>query len=266
MIRRMLVVVAVLVSLAWPAAAAAQTCEFRLGFKVLHDQIPEIVGDCIEDEHLDPWGNSSALQQTTKGLLVWRGHDNWTAFTNGETTWINGPCGLQSRPNAGRFPWEQFDAGCVTAAELTDTPFIAGLDGDWLVRTGRSGDWPCEVEHPEGGVYVARCWLNFRNPANLEDYFVSGVGIDQNRVFRVTGVYVAEYATEYALRRGTNFLANVAEVPYDGADPAAAGAWVELNASRVDRYRSVETTIGSATLILTGEVNARRLRLVPAGT
>jgi hypothetical protein len=38
--------------------------------------------------------------------MAWRKADNWTAFTNGHTTWINGPYGVQSRLNDQRFPWE----------------------------------------------------------------------------------------------------------------------------------------------------------------
>lgn len=85
---------------------AQENCTFTLGFKALRDQIPGIVGDCREDE----WHNAEngdGLQQTTGGLLVWRKADNWTAFTNGSTTWINGPEGLASRPNSGPlFSWE----------------------------------------------------------------------------------------------------------------------------------------------------------------
>ena len=86
-------------------AAAQQQCQFILGFAALHDQIPAIVGNCLEDQHFDPQ-TGDALQRTTNGLLVWRKADNWTAFTDGSTTWINGPLGIQSRPNGERFPWE----------------------------------------------------------------------------------------------------------------------------------------------------------------
>ena len=90
-----------------PPAAAQPRCTYALGFKALHDLIPRLVGDCLEDEHHNPL-NGDGLQQTTGGLLVWRKADNWTAFTNGSTTWINGPQGLASRPNAGPFfPWEE---------------------------------------------------------------------------------------------------------------------------------------------------------------
>ncbi len=93
-----------------PGWAVAPSCEFKLGFKTLHELIPQIVGDCTEDEHFEQ-NTGNALQATTQGLLVWREADNWTAFTNGSTTWINGPEGLQSRPNAGHFGWERVPSG-----------------------------------------------------------------------------------------------------------------------------------------------------------
>jgi hypothetical protein len=40
-------------------------------------------------------------------MLVWRKADNWTAFTNGFETWLNGPQGLQRRLNTETFAWEQ---------------------------------------------------------------------------------------------------------------------------------------------------------------
>jgi streptogramin lyase len=97
------------VGLAAPSAAAAD-CSFTLGFKALHDMIPSIVGDCKVNEHHNP-DNGDGLQETTGGLLVWRKADNWTAFTDGYHTWINGPEGLQERLNTDRFPWEQGSTG-----------------------------------------------------------------------------------------------------------------------------------------------------------
>ena len=94
-------------AIAGPAPAAAQPrCTFTLGFRALHDLIPGIVGECLENEWHKP-DDGNTLQRTTGGLLVWRKADNWTAFTDGATTWINGPFGLQSRPNEGPlFAWE----------------------------------------------------------------------------------------------------------------------------------------------------------------
>ena len=51
-------------------------------------------------------GPGNSLQATTNGILVWRKADNWTVFTNGVTTWLNGPYGVQSRLNgAATFAW-----------------------------------------------------------------------------------------------------------------------------------------------------------------
>lgn len=82
---------------------------FQLGFKVLADQIPDIVGTPLENEHFN-LSNGNSEQHTTKGLMVWRKDDNWTAYTNGYMTWINGPAGVQSRLNSQRFDWEKDEA------------------------------------------------------------------------------------------------------------------------------------------------------------
>ena len=67
--------------------------------------IPSIVENPLENEH--SVANGDSLQKTTAGLLVWRKADNWTAFTDGARTWINGPEGLQVRSNDARFDWEK---------------------------------------------------------------------------------------------------------------------------------------------------------------
>jgi hypothetical protein len=84
----------------------AANCQFALGFARLHDAIPNIVGSCLDNEAPSADG---AVQHTTRGLLAWRLLDNWTAFTDGASTWISGPNGLVSRPNSDRFPWEAVD-------------------------------------------------------------------------------------------------------------------------------------------------------------
>ncbi|HEX2922666.1 MAG TPA: protease inhibitor I42 family protein [Chloroflexota bacterium] len=95
-----------LAALIWLAsvAAAQSKPEYKLGFKALADQIPSEVGDPLENEHWE--ANGDSLQQTTGGLMVWRKADNWTAFTDGSRTWINGLDGVQQRGNDYRFPWE----------------------------------------------------------------------------------------------------------------------------------------------------------------
>ena len=105
-----LIVAGLLVLLALPAATTAAECEFILGFASLKALIdaaegPDKVGDCLENQRFNP-ENGDALQQTTGGLLVWRKADNWTAFTDGYRTWLNGPHGLQARLNTEQFDWE----------------------------------------------------------------------------------------------------------------------------------------------------------------
>lgn len=88
-----------------PPGMAGTSCRFVLGFAALHALIPAVVGGCLDDEQHNP-ANGDGLQHTARGLLVWRKADNFTAFTDGYHTWVNGPYGLQERLNSQRFPWE----------------------------------------------------------------------------------------------------------------------------------------------------------------
>jgi hypothetical protein len=172
------------------AASAQSQCAFTLGFAALRDQIPAIVGDCLEDEHFN-LENGNAEQRTTGGLLVWRKADNWTAFTDGITTWINGPEGLASRPNSGPlFAWESpapepaapaqqvivvivqptlgpaptatpsgpdpaLLARCyTTAAEIAAYTVRIGMSADWASRFAKELEAVCRqavIDHGEAG-------------------------------------------------------------------------------------------------------------------
>lgn len=103
-----------------PTTARAQSCEFSLGFAALASAIgPGTVGACLEEIWYDEQGD--ARQRTTGGVFAWRAADNWTAFTDGFRTWINGPMGLTSRLNTERYSWE-VDAGAPgTTLVGTDT-------------------------------------------------------------------------------------------------------------------------------------------------
>src|SRR5438045_1303009 len=87
-----------------PSAGRSGSCQFVLGFKTFHDDLSDPVGDCKGDQHFAT--NGDAQQETAGGLLVWRKSDNWTAFTDGFHTWVNGPLGLAGRLNTERFDWE----------------------------------------------------------------------------------------------------------------------------------------------------------------
>ena len=115
--------------LAAPTPVEASHCQFSLGFSALHDMIPDVVGDCLVDEHYNP-DNGDGLQETSHGLLVWRKADNWTAFTDGYRTWINGPYGLQVRLNTERFPWEPPIPPCsIPGGALSFSSAVIGPDG-----------------------------------------------------------------------------------------------------------------------------------------
>ena len=91
-----------------PMASAQTACQYILGFKTLHDLVPATIGNCLDNQAFA--ANGDAQQDTTNGLLAWRKADNWTAFTDGYRTWINGPDGIQQRLNTQRYSWEA-DAG-----------------------------------------------------------------------------------------------------------------------------------------------------------
>lgn len=110
--------IVMLVASVSPASAAA--CRFDLGFQVLHDAMPDVVGECKGDQHYNP-SNGDALQETTNGLLVWRKADNFTAFTDGYRSWVNGLYGIQERLNSARFDWEPPDPQAINLT-LDDMP------------------------------------------------------------------------------------------------------------------------------------------------
>ena len=190
---RSLVAIVLAALLLAPAHGTAQTaCTFTLGFKALHDRIPGIVGDCIEDEHHNP-ENGDGLQQTTGGLLVWRKADNWTAFTDGRTTWINGPEGLVSRPNAGPlFPWEAAAPAAPAAPAAAPQPAPAPAAGQqcgaerWAVKT---------LSDPAAGT------VNFTPQATTVDA-LRAIPAPPNIGFsapRIAGVETTTFAVQAAL-------------------------------------------------------------------
>lgn len=110
--RRTLACVALVLTTVMSSAglASAQAApEFKLGFAGLAQMIPSIVGAPVENEHPDAT-TGDTIQRTTTGMLVWRKSDNVTVFTDGATTWLLGPVGLQSRPNGTSLDWEKTTA------------------------------------------------------------------------------------------------------------------------------------------------------------
>lgn len=179
-LRASLVCLVVLCMTAMASPVQAASCSFVLGFATLHDLIPQQVGSCVDNETAA--ANGDALQHTTGGLLVWRKADNWTAFTNGYWTWINGPNGLQKRLNSERFSWEAnptnlplADPNTIPLApivvrqpqayDLVNNPVqVAG------VGTGFEGTFAARIRDANGNVLVQRTitaggmgiWGNFQ--------------------------------------------------------------------------------------------------------
>ena len=111
-----------------PHASAQEPCRFVQGFATVRERIGAAkVGACLEDERVNP-ENGNTEQRTSGGLLVWRKVDSITAFTDGSTTWVNGPDGLQTRLNSERFSWERDPvrpSGPTAAASPAPNPVVS---------------------------------------------------------------------------------------------------------------------------------------------
>jgi hypothetical protein len=113
------------------AAQAQEPCWFAAGFATLHDQLPGIVGQCLENEQHNP-ATGDAEQHTTTGVLVWRKAAHATAFSDGFHTWISGPGVLAMRRNDQRFAWEPNPQGLPVVAEVVAAPDPPAREGALL--------------------------------------------------------------------------------------------------------------------------------------
>jgi hypothetical protein len=111
------------------APPAQPACQFVLGFASLRELVgAATVGQCLEDQRFNS-ANGNAEQRTTGGLLVWRKADNWTAFTDGNATWLNGPQGLQRRLNTETFDWERAAGTSAAPAGAASPPPPISVSG-----------------------------------------------------------------------------------------------------------------------------------------
>jgi hypothetical protein len=143
------------------AAPNAQACELTLGFTLMRGIIPHIVGDCAEAPRLDP-ATANIEQRTSRGTFLRRYNEKWpyyfVQFTDGTTTWLYGPNGLESRANtAAPFPWE---AGTV--------PVMPPVPIDMLNRAGYEG--------PYDPYFPDRNCGDFRNQNEAQAFFVTAGG------------------------------------------------------------------------------------------
>ena len=125
------------------AAHADGGCQYVLGFKALHDLLPVAVGDCQDNQAYA--ANGDALQHGRGGLLVWRKADNWTAFTDGYRSWVNGPYGLEQRLNTERFYWEP-DAGAPGTTYNCTVLVHTGVEQAWGFLCQEAGGDPVKMK------------------------------------------------------------------------------------------------------------------------
>jgi hypothetical protein len=147
-------------------AAAAPACEFKLGFKALRDQIPDVVGACSGNESHNA-RNGNTEQRTTAhhgqgGLLAWRKADNWTAFTDGHWTWVAGPNGVERRLNSGPlFAWEAPAEAQSSAAPVVDASTTGPAPAPASRRWGRHDDPEKSFDFPVGWTPITRGRSNY---------------------------------------------------------------------------------------------------------
>jgi len=189
---------AVLVALAFTvfgsvgrASAVQADCEFVLGFGALQAMAPSTVGACVANEQHDP-SDGMTRQQTSSGVLLWDKATNWTGFTDGYRTWVNGPEGLQARLSIERFDWEpaSIALGATAEADAATLAYvsaaIAAYEQDGLDATVAHYNTP---ESLEGQWYVfifdeADRLLTHPDPSLLGDDLKGSLGTDiTGRVF-----------------------------------------------------------------------------------
>ncbi|HET7768423.1 MAG TPA: PQQ-dependent sugar dehydrogenase, partial [Chloroflexota bacterium] len=214
--KRPLVVLALLLGLLQAGPVRAQaSCQYVLGFLLLSQLIPDVMGPCVSDE--TPAPNGDSLQQTANGLAVYRAADNWTPFTDGFRTWINGPFGVQQRLNTERFPWEP-DAGSPGTAPAPGSPpppasfnpnaITLRLDRAWtglsgplgLVNAG-DGSGRLFVVEKRGTIRVIRngqvvtnsFYLDIRDRVNASGSEQGLLGLAFHPRYRENGLFFVNY-------------------------------------------------------------------------
>lgn len=138
---------------AWPADAQAGGCQLAPVFVMLRDLVGrERIGECVGLVVRNDAGELS--QQTTLGMMTFRPNDMVALFSDGQTTWLYGPRGLESRPSTSRLAWEAGGApapnsgsaaATTTNGAPTTTPTPAGA-------TSSSAPWNTANSSTAGGV------------------------------------------------------------------------------------------------------------------
>jgi hypothetical protein len=166
---------------AWPVVAQTSACQIGPVFLMLRDLIgKDRVGECGGAMIRNEAGDIN--QPTTRGIMTFRTGDLVAAFSDGQTTWLFGPNGLESRPSGSRLAWETTTTAPITtvassvpgATGALPPPVVATptavvlstlpirLDGDDAATTKpidlTGGDylirWEVELQHGKSSCYV----------------------------------------------------------------------------------------------------------------
>jgi hypothetical protein len=101
-----------------PAWAQTTSCQLAPVFVMLRNQVGrDRVGECSGPMVRNEGGDMT--QPTTRGILTLRSTDQVVAFNDGQTTWLFGPNGLESRPSGSRLAWENEGTGRSTGGTAT---------------------------------------------------------------------------------------------------------------------------------------------------
>jgi len=180
----------------------AQQCSYQLGFLAIYEQIPDIVGPCKSNEAYNAIGNSEQL--TANGLMQWRKADNFTAFTDGYRSWVNGPCGLEERLNTQRFPWEAnpdnlpvVPSACRAAPP---PPVVTSVPVPTATPAAPAFiEFTVADDHIKSGQCTTIHWRT----ENIDSVYLDGEGVVGNGDKEVCPTKETTYKLEVKLRDGT---------------------------------------------------------------
>ena len=149
-------------------------CHFALGFKELRDLIPDVVGDCVENEQHDSSAGVT-IQRTSRGVMTWNKSDNLTTFTDDSHTWIIGLDGLLQRdetPHTGLLDVvEETLAAPEAFGGLRASPLAVPVGGSplWAVHSNGSRFGILASEEPSHFVTIyTREGTEWRELARLD--------------------------------------------------------------------------------------------------
>jgi hypothetical protein len=256
MMRRQLVTILVVgmvlaaAASAWPVQAQPGACQLAPVFAMLREVVGrERVGECTGAPVRLESGDLN--QSTTRGTLTLRMGDLVPAFSDGQTTWLFGPRGLENRPSSSQLAWET-GAGSMAVAQVgvpgtgssdyassptTSSAVASSASQATGTGTGRAGFTESASFAPPAASPV---------PVAALPISVDGDGASTTRPFDLPGGnYVV--AWEVQLRRGTSSCYLGARLRrFEDQNPGSLILHTTVNTSN-DRSSDGETRIFNVT-------------------